>query len=57
MFILYNMSEVSYNRIGTDGFEVKSLVLLTNNIHGLLPFGVVVAVAVVVSETPDPVYR
>ena len=49
MFILYNMSEVSYNRIGTDGFEVKSLVFLTNNIHGLLPFGVVVAVAVVVS--------
>ena len=24
MFILYNMGEVSYNRISTDGFEVKS---------------------------------
>ena len=24
LFILYNMCEVSYNWIGTDGFEVKS---------------------------------
>ena len=24
LFILYNMDEVSYNWIGTDGFEVKS---------------------------------
>ena len=24
LFIIYNMGEVSYNWIGTDGFEVKS---------------------------------